>query len=121
MKQYRINRAFDALNKLMKMEMRVQDAHKVFMLKKALEPHYGFELEREKDLVSKYGGTLLPDGRISFSDEQLAEEFRKELEELTQAELDVEIPSVAVRADSFEEQTLSPSVIEALDGFVDFE
>lgn len=121
MKQHKINSAFNALNKLMGMELKVRDAYAVFMLRRKLEPSYEFELERERGLISKYDGTILPNGTITFPAEDDAQRFREEIAEMNESEIELEFEPITLNFDALGEQKILPADLAALEGFIRFE
>lgn len=121
MKQYQVNRAYGALNKLSEMQLPIRDAHKVFMLAQQLKSNYDFEIEQEKKIFERNHARFMPNGEMVFDDEQDAIRFKDEMTELGNIDVDLDIQPVTISIDSLDGYTMTPSDIMALSGFVDFE
>lgn len=121
MKQYQINKAYNALGRLADMQLPVRDSRNLYMLSKQLGDAYDFALQQEKKLIEKYNGVLTGDGGITFSNSDEMKKFSEELAELNNLEIDVEFDPVIISCDAMEGQRISPSDIACLDGFVTFE
>lgn len=121
MKQFEINKAYGALTHMANMELPVRVAYDVYMLMKALEPTYKFELERERLLVQKYNGEVSPDGMIKFAAPEDAESFRNEVNELNMMDVEPEYTPITIPYDAMEGHPVTPLEIASLEGFVSFE
>ncbi len=121
MKQYQINRAYNALGRMANMQLPVRDSRNLYMLSKQLDDAYSFEVEQEKKLIEKYNGVLAGDGRVTFPNDDEAKKFSEELAELNDLEVDVEFDPVIISCDAMREQRISPFDVACLDGFVVFE
>lgn len=121
MKQFQINKAYGALNKLANMQMPIRDAYNLYILAERIKPAYNFELEQEKKLIEKYAGVLNQStGAITFNDEETTLAFRNEMAELNNFDVDIELTPVPISMDSLAGQKITPIDIMCLDGFVTF-
>lgn len=121
MKQFQINRAYSALNKLANMQMPIRDAYNLYLLSERIKPAYNFELEQEKKLIEKYAGVLNQNtGAIAFQDDESAASFQREMAALNSFDVDIEVNPVVISMDSLVEQKIAPIDIMCLDGFVTF-
>lgn len=121
MKQYQINRAYNALGHLANLQLPVRDSRNLYMLSKQLESAYAFGVEQEKRLFEKYHGTVSGDGGIAFTNSNDAQGFSSEIEELHNLDVEIEIEPVMISCDVMGEQCITPFDIACLDGFVVFE
>ena len=121
MKQYQINKAYNAMTRLMTVQFPVRIAYSIYMLMKQIEPCYEFDLKRERELVEKYHGSISMDGMITFPSPDDAGLFKDEIDELTNMDVDVRISPISIPYDSLEDQTITPMEIASLEGFVSFE
>lgn len=121
MKQYQINRAYNALGHLANLQLPVRDSRNLYMLSKRLEDAYAFEAEQERKLFEKYHGSVVGDGGIAFADPDDAKGFKAEIEELHSLDVDVEFEPVRICCDAVGSQRVTPFDIACLDGFVLFE
>ena len=121
MKQYQINKAYAALSRLANMQMPIRDAYNLYMLTEQIKPAYNFELEQERKLIEKYGGTLDQEtGAFIFKDKETTEAFRGEIMELNNLDVDVEFSVVTIAMESLGAQKITPVDIMCLEGFVSF-
>ena len=121
MKQYQVNRAYSALGRLANMQLPVRDSRNLYLLSKQLEDTYYFELEQEKKLIKKYGGTLSANGSVTFANSEDANKFGEELSELNNLEVEIVFNPVVILCDAMGDQKISPLDVACLDGFVSFE
>lgn len=121
MKQYQINRAYNALGHLANLQLPVRDSRNLYMLSKRLEDAYAFEAEQERKLFEKYHGSVVGDGGIAFADPDDAKGFKAEIEELHNLDVDVEFEPVRISCDAVGNQRVTPFDVACLDGFVLFE
>lgn len=120
MKQYQINRAYMALDHLAKMQLPARDAFHIYMLAKQLEAAYQFELQREKQLIEKHGGTLLEGGVVAFPTPEAETAFKADVQDTNVMDADIQFNPIEISLDAFGAQTISPVDIACLDGFVSF-
>lgn len=120
MKQKKVTSAYIALVRLNTVQLHIKDAYNVFKLKKQLEETYLFMVAEQQKIVDKYNGTILGDGNIQFESNEIALKAQEELQELNDADIDIEVQEVSVRLDEVKGGTMSPNDMEALDGFISF-
>ena len=121
MKQSEINKSYNALVRLSQVRLPIKTAFSVYQLVKKIEEPYKFALEEEKKLISKYNAEVKENGIISFSSAEDKNSFQNELQELNQLNHDIEIEPIVIKIEDLGEQTITPSDIFALEGFVEFE
>lgn len=132
MKYIDIINAYKVIQKLSNMDFSVRDAYAIYNIRKSLEPTIAFGAEREKCLIEKYNGAVAQDGGIKFFDESCTEEekaaglenmtgFVREMQELNESEIDIDITQITLLYDSFGDQKITPNEIMVLEGFVKFE
>lgn len=121
MKQIQINAAYNVMRRLANLQLPVKRAYELYMLIKQIEPMREFAVTRGKALLEKYHGTLKSDGEFVFPTKDDAQAFGKELNELNNMEVDVNVTPVVMSYDDMSEYTLSPAEIASIDGFVTFE
>lgn len=120
MKQYQINKAYNALGRLANMQLPVRDARNIYMLSKQLDNAYNFELEQEKKLIDKYHGVFTNDGGVTFASKEDGDNFGKALAELNNLDVDVDFDPVVISCEAMGDQRISPFDVACLDGFVVF-
>ena len=121
MKQSEINKSYNALVRLSQVRLPIKTAFSVYQLVKKMEEPYKFALEEEKKLINKYNAEVKENGIISFSSAEDKNSFQNELQELNQLDHDIEIEPIVIKMEDLGEQTITPSDIFALEGFVEFE
>ena len=121
MKQSEINKSYNALVRLSQVRLPIKTAFSVYQLVKKMEEPYKFALEEEKKLINKYNAEVKENGIISFSSAEDKDSFQNELQELNQLDHDIEIEPIVIKIEDLSEQTITPSDILALEGFVEFE
>ena len=121
MKQSEINKSYNALVRLSQVRLPIKTAFSVYQLVKKIEEPYKFALEEEKKLINKYNAEVKENGIISFSSAEDKDSFQNELQELNQLDHDIEIEPIVIKIEDLGEQTITPSDILALEGFVEFE
>lgn len=121
MKQSEINKSYNALVRLSQVRLPIKTAFSVYQLVKKMEEPYKFALEEEKKLINKYNAEVKENGIISFSSAEDKDSFQNELQELNQLDHDIEIEPLVIKIEDLGEQTITPSDIFALEGFVEFE
>ena len=120
MKQFKINQAYIALTRLSEMKLPIKAAYGVYVLTKQLSTPYEFSLQQEKGLIEKYHGNIQKDGMISFQSSEDTNNFQKELIELNNFEQEIEIKPVTINISDLNGQSIIPSDIISLEGFVNF-
>ena len=121
MKQSEINKSYNALVRLSQVRLPIKTAFSVYQLVKKMEEPYKFALEEEKKLINKYNAEVKENGIISVSSAEDKNSFQNELQELNQLDHDIEIEPIVIKIEDLGEQTITPSDIFALEGFVEFE
>lgn len=121
MKQYQFARGYQTLCKFASsITLPVKTAYDVFVLKKKMEPIYMARVEAEKSFIETCGGKIGSDGFPVFKSEADADEYRKQLIDLNDVDVDEKLNPVEVSFDSLNGQALLPSDIEALEGLITF-
>ena len=123
--------AYEVLQKINDMQFQVRDAYRIYKLLKELEPAFQFGIQREQEMIERYDGRPQSDGSVRFvhgDDEEsrkkgLAnmESFQREMEELTNMEVEGEFEAISMSLDALGDQTLTPREIALLDGMIHFE
>ena len=115
MKQYQIINAYKSLEILSDNEHLTDfDQWKIYKLRKLLRPHIEFQQERESAIQEKY--QAFADDKGILKDEK-AQEYMKELQELSQLTVDVEPftkPEIKVS------KGMTLKIIEPLEDFIEF-
>lgn len=123
MKQYQLNKAYEALSKISNMPLPVRDAYKIYMLLQHLRYNYEFQVTEERKLIDKYNGCIMPDGEIVFhdADDSVVRSFRADLNELNNNDVELDMQPITISFDSFGNNTITPNDVAVLNGFVSFE
>lgn len=121
MKQKQINKAYGSLKKLKEFSLPLTKAKAIYDIFKAIDVPFQFALEEEQKYLSDFGGTFGDNGTIEFKDKDSRDAFIQRDDELNEMEVDVDITPVTLTESDLGSQQISPSDIENLDGFVNFE
>ena len=121
MKQYQVNRAYNVMAKLGQYSLPVRVAHDLYMLRCALEPHYKFAAERDRNLLKKYDGQIGKDGQPVFDTEEKASDFYNELAAGNNLEIDLSWDVISIPYSAMDGCKLTLDDVAALDGLVVFE
>lgn len=121
MKQERVNKAYISLVKLREYNLPVKKAYAIYKLLSAVEGAYEFASGEEKKYLDEYGGTIKNGTEIIFETPEKCTAFKTRIDELYEADVDIEIEPVTLTEKDLKEQTITPADIANLDGFVIFE
>lgn len=132
MKQFQINRAWAALSRIAEMQMPVRAAFQIYQLKKEFGVYFQRNLEFEKMLAEKHGGSVMPDGTVFFpakgnseSDKQEAmrrtEAFRSEMAALAAEPVDIHVGQVCLKVGDLEGLRISAEDLSALEELLTIE
>ena len=120
MKQEKINIVYQALQKLMVLQLPVAKAYGVYKLMKVFEEPFRFELAFEQELLKRYCGKITESGDIRFPDKESAAKFQSEIEEANNLEVDLQFEELDLSTVDFGECTITASDIMSLEGVVAF-
>ena len=123
MKNAKIISAYKALATIGEQKLPLSVSHKLWTIKKMLEPHWEFQVEKEQEVIQKYKPVIAPDGAVTFKSDEDAkacrEEYEKTVNEL--ADLEVELGDYKKVVLHFDDKIdLSVQDIEAFSDFVEF-
>lgn len=124
MKQSSIIRAYKTIEEVRNQKMPLNASHGFFVVKRALQPHWDFQVEKEQEAMAKYAPTVDEHGNLQFESDEQAQEcmagYQKLLGELADLDVDLgEFRKPVIRITP--EVDLSVDDIEALCDFIDFE
>lgn len=123
MKQSTIINAYKTINALSDKKYSISISHKLWTIKTALEPHFEFQMSKEREVFEKYQPEFTDDGNMKFKSKEEGEAFFKEYTETVKelSELDVDMSDfkkvILQGCDNIE---LSIDDIAALSEFVEF-
>lgn len=118
MKNGRIVKAYNVLERLADQSMPIKMAYALFKLRQSLKPVYVFFSERETALFNELKPTVSEDGKLYFNSIRDRELWDAKHLELSDAESDVEFEPVSIPLT--DSMALTPNDVEKLDGFVIF-
>lgn len=118
MKNGRIVKAYNVLERLADQSMSIKMAYALFKLRQSLKPVYVFFSERETALFNELKPTVSEDGKLYFDSIRDRELWDARHLELSDAESDVEFEPVSIPLT--DNMALTPNDVEKLDGFVIF-
>lgn len=121
MKQERINRAYSALLKLKDYKLPLKKAYAIYQLYQSISDAYEFALNEEQKYMLEYKGNPNGDGTVTFPTPTDCAAFRDKMEEISEMDVDVTVEPVPITEKDLGEQTITPSDIANLEGFVSFE
>ena len=123
MKQLNIVRAYKAINSLEQQKLPLSVSHKLWSLKRILQPHWEFQLEKENEVVSSFNPIPKVDGSLGFESDEVAAKCKAEFDRTVNeiADLDVDLGDFNKIVLHFDDKLdLSVADIDALSEFVDF-
>ena len=110
-KQYQVSRAYLALNRLNDARMPVPVACAIEALMSALKKHYDAELDAERKVLEKYGGSI-KGGKYSA--------YQKEIDAVLDLDVTVDVNPITIPCNDMQDVKISPADIRALAAFVKF-
>lgn len=121
MTQYKVNKAYPALNHLAEFRLPVKKARGIYSMMKMAEEYFQFAVQEENKYVTEFHGKPNPDGTITFESQEDFGKFQERLADLNNSEIEWEFEPVVLTEDDIGNQTITPSDIFYLEGFVAFE
>lgn len=118
MKQGKIITAHQALMNLNRQQLSLPIAYNIHKMMKQTQKAWDFQVEQEQKLFEKYQPKPTKNGGLEFSAKEYEKEFNDYIKELSNMESDIEVTPISIQL--AENVKISPSDIEALDGFVEF-
>lgn len=119
MKQGKIVAAHKALLNLNEQRLSLTSAYAVYKLLKETQKAWDFQVEQEEKIFTKLKPKMEKKNNWKFATPDDAKSFADFMKELAEMESDIEIKPITIRLS--EEISVTPSDINALDGFVTFE
>ncbi len=120
MKQERINKAYSSLLKLKEYSLPVKKAYAIYQLAASMESAYEFALAEERKYLEDFNGKLNENGTVTFPTPTDCAAFKDKVEELGNMEVDIAFEPVVLAETDLGSQTITPSDIANLEGFVAF-
>lgn len=123
MKQVQIIRAYKAISSIEQQKLPLSVSHKLWGLKRILQPHWEFQAEKESEIVNSFNPIPKPDGSIGFESDEVAAKCKAEFDRAVNeiADLDVDLGDFNKIVLHFDDKLdLSVADIDALSEFVDF-
>ena len=120
MTQYQLLQAAPVLRNLSSYKMPLKKAFGLYKLLKKGDEYSSFFIEKERELVEEYHGTIGDDGQIKFTNTEDLQNFIAKHNELKEIEAE-DAEAVVLRAEDLGEQTLSAADLIALEGIVTIE
>ena len=114
MKQSKIIEAYNAAMTLSECPISEVEQWSIYKLRKALRPHFDFQLEREDALREKYQDYIDEEGRITGVE---AQKFFKDMKEI--GNLDIELEKID-KPKIMLTHGITCKIIEQLEDFVEF-
>lgn len=124
MKQKNIIMAYKAINNFNQNEKNKKNAsvritHDLFIIKKLLDPHWQYQVEREQELAAETEAEMQKNGFLKFPSAEKEKLFFDKLTEIS--ELDVDLGDFAkVRINLSEDIVIPMEDMEALEPFAEF-
>ena len=119
-KQSKIVKAYRALTTLGEINIPLRVSYQVFLLKKTLEPHYLFQVEKEKRTLEALGGIIDKDGTIRFKQTDATGKFKNMIKEIGDLDVEVDFEPITFDINQLEDLRIKANDVECLDGFVNF-
>lgn len=119
MNQKQMVNAYVTLVKFSGTKMPVQNAYKLYMLRKKIEPSYQFYAEQEQKIIEKYNGTVR-ERSVSFVTAEDAKHASEEINELNIMEADIEFEPVTIDMEGIKDMNITMEDVANLEGFAVF-
>lgn len=121
LKQYKLTRAYQSIMmNLASAQLPMQNAYDVYLLCKAIEPFYTFEINQRKALIERYNGEIDDGMNPRFKSELDAISFRDAITELANCEVDLDVKKIEIPVLSLGDARISPVDIASMEDFVSF-
>lgn len=97
-----------------------QTSYNLYLLKRSLQKHYDFLIEKEQELLNQYSVTFQEDGTPTFNSEKEQKDFFMAHQNLSQIQLDLsEIHKIVLNINELP-NNITPLEIELLSNIIDF-
>lgn len=120
MKQYQINSAYEALVSLAGFKLPVKTSYNIWKVAKKIEEAHSFYEQQKLKYINSHNGVISSDGRVTFNSNNDENLFIKDMNDLINLDIELDICPVVVNLDDFGNQSISITDIARLDGFVEF-
>lgn len=120
MKQKDLERAWGSIAMLNRLKLPVKKAYAIYKLSKTITESCSWAAGEQAKRFEKYNGTINNEGVVTFLNESDCKACKKELDEISNMDVDIEITPVELSEDDLAGQTISPADIYNLEGFVTF-
>ena len=120
MKQYQINSAYEALVSLASFKLPAKTSYNIWKIAKKIEESHSFYEQQKLKYIESHNGTISTDGRVTFNSADDENLFVKDMNDLINLDVELDIHPVVVSLDDFGNQSISMKDIARLDGFVEF-
>lgn len=121
MTQYKVNKAYPALKRLAEFRFPVKKAREIYGVTKRAEEFFQFAVQEENKYITDFHGSFNPDGTITFENQEDFGRFQEKLADLNNSEVEWDCETIVLTEDDIGDQTITPSDIFYLEGFVTFE
>lgn len=124
MKQFQINKAYGALNRLLELKFPIKKSREIYILTNKLKEHCDFGAKEEVKIIQSYDGIINDNGSFNFDGENRNERAQKcisELQQLSESEIEIDFKTIIINETDYGIQTISPADIGNLEGFIIFE
>lgn len=119
MNQLTIANAYNTLTKLGNVQLSIPDAYAIFKLRKSLEDNNTFYTQKMRDIIIEHNGRF-ENGSFVFDSPEICQQAKEALDELNNADADVEFKPVEIELAAIRDGALTPNDLENLEGFVIF-
>ena len=118
MKQAKVIKLHQVIEKLSKQDLPLPESYKLFKLRKQLQPAIDFRMEQEEKLFEKHRIVEQKGGSVRFATTEDAAAVEKALKEMAEMEIDVDITPITLRM--IDTITISAEELEALEGVIEW-
>lgn len=121
MKQIKLCRAYEALDGFAKnIHLPATKAFAIYTVIKKVRPIYEARVDVERDIINRFD-IKVDNGQFTFKTPAFAEAYMKEIDELNNVDVEVNVSPIVIALDDIGEQRITPAQMEALDGIICFE
>lgn len=118
MKQNKIIKAYNVLDKMSQMQFSLKTSYNIMKLKKQLQTQYDFQSAEQQKAFDAFNGKISENNQLYFQNVEDMQAFSDKLNELADLDIDIDIKSIEIALT--EEISITPQELQSLEGFVNF-
>lgn len=116
----KINTLNTSIAKLGELKLPIKIAWEIHKISNELADKLRFVGEEEQKIIEKFNGSILPDGKIQFSNNEDSHNAFLELNTLHEEELDCDFEPIEISFDDLSDYAIEPNMLAGFDGVISF-